>query len=121
MDNLKFKEKYSFEKRKEESSRIKNRYPDRIPVIVQKNPDSDIQDIDKQKYLVPTDLTLGQFLFVIRKRIKLPAEKALFVFIDNIYPPQAAFLSSIYESYCDEDGFLYITYSGENTFGKNLI
>ena len=118
MNNLTFKEKFSFEKRKEESSRIKTKYPDRIPIIVEKNRDSDIEDIDKEKYLVPNDLTLGQFIFVIRKRIKLPAEKALFVFVNNIFPPQAAFLSSIYDSYKDEDGFLYITYSGENTFGN---
>ena len=118
MDTTRFKEKYDFEKRKEESDRIRARHPDRIPVIVERNPDSDIEPIDKQKYLVPNDLTLGQFIFVIRKRIKLPAEKALFIFVNNIFPPQAAFLSSIYESYKDEDGFLYVTYSGENTFGK---
>jgi GABA(A) receptor-associated protein len=26
-------------------------------------------------------------------------------------------MSSLYEEHRDEDGFLYITYSGENTFG----
>lgn len=31
--------------------------------------------------------------------------------------PAAALMSSIYEDHKDEDGFLYITYSGENTFG----
>jgi len=29
----------------------------------------------------------------------------------------AAMMSSIYEEHKDEDGFLYMTYSGENTFG----
>lgn len=29
----------------------------------------------------------------------------------------AAMLSAIYEENKDEDGFLYMTYSGENTFG----
>lgn len=29
----------------------------------------------------------------------------------------AALMSSVYEDHKDEDGFLYITYSGENTFG----
>lgn len=29
----------------------------------------------------------------------------------------AALMSDIYEDHKDEDGFLYITYSGENTFG----
>jgi GABA(A) receptor-associated protein len=38
-------------------------------------------EIDKKKYLVPTDLTVGQFVYVIRKRIDLNAEKALYVFV----------------------------------------
>jgi GABA(A) receptor-associated protein len=29
----------------------------------------------------------------------------------------AALMSAIYEENKDEDGFLYMTYSGENTFG----
>ena len=70
-----------------------------------------------QKYLVPADLTVGQFVYVVRKRIKMSAEKAIFIFINNVLPPTAALMSSIYEDQKDEDGFLYITYSGENTFG----
>ena len=31
--------------------------------------------------------------------------------------PTAHLMSTIYEEQKDEDGFLYITYSGENTFG----
>ena len=30
-------------------------------------------------------------------------------------------MSSIYEDHRDEDGFLYITYSGENTFGHQEL
>ena len=32
----------------------------------------------------------------------------------------AALMSAIYEKNKDADGFLYITYSGENTFGAEL-
>lgn len=80
-------------------------------------------------------------MYVIRKRIKLSPEKAIFIFVDEVLPPTAALMSSIYEEHKDEDGFLYITYvtleavpplplvcyvanyfsthsySGENTFG----
>ncbi|BBH02001.1 Ubiquitin-like superfamily protein [Prunus dulcis] len=104
------------ERRQAEAARIREKYPDRIPVIVEKAERSDIPDIDKKKYLVPADLTVGQFVYVVRKRIKLSAEKAIFIFVKNILPPTAAMMSAIYEENKDEDGFLYMTYSGENTF-----
>jgi len=72
------------------SERIRAKYPDRIPVICEKSDRSDIPDIDKKKYLVPADLTVGQFIYVIRKRIKLPPERAIFIFVNNVIPPTGA-------------------------------
>lgn len=65
---MKFKAEHKLDQRKTESLRILQKYPDRIPVICEKSDKSSIQDIDKKKYLVPQDLTCGQFLYVIRKR-----------------------------------------------------
>jgi len=87
---------------------MREKYPDRIPVIVEKATGSDIPDIDKKKYLVPTDLTVGQFVHVIRKRIKLAPEKAIFIFVNNVLPPTAALMATIYEEQKDEDGTLPI-------------
>ena len=36
---------------------------------------------------MPSDLTVGQFVYVIRKRIKLSPEKAIFIFVKNVLPP----------------------------------
>ncbi|KAH9540621.1 hypothetical protein CY35_14G015000, partial [Sphagnum magellanicum] len=80
-------------------------------LIVEKAEKSDIPNIDKKKYLVPADLT----------RIKLSFEKAIFIFVNNVLPPTTAMMSSIYEEHKDEDGFLYFTYSGENTFGDLYV
>ncbi|CAF2042530.1 unnamed protein product [Brassica rapa subsp. narinosa] len=113
-----FKLSNPLEIRMAESTRIREKYQDRVPVIVEKAEQSDVPDIDKKKYLVPADLTVGQFVYVVRKRIKLGAEKAIFVFVKNTLPPTAALMSAIYEEHKDEDGFLYMTYSGENTFGS---
>ncbi|CAI5485847.1 unnamed protein product [Closterium sp. NIES-64] len=113
-----FKKEHPLEKRKAEASRIREKYPDRIPVIVEKAPRSDIPEIDKKKYLVPAELAVGQFVFIIRKRIKLHPEKAIFVFVNSVLPPTASLMSAIYEEHKDPDGFLYMTYSGETTFGR---
>ncbi|XP_034897582.1 autophagy-related protein 8f [Populus alba] len=120
MANSYFKQEHGLEKRRAEAARIREKYPDRFPVIVEKAERSDIPNIDKKKYLVPADLTVGQFVYVIRKRIKLSAEKAIFIFVDNVLPPTGAIMSAIYVEKKDEDGFLYVTYSGENTFGSQI-
>lgn len=54
---------------------------------------------------MPADLTVGQFVYVIRKRIKLSPDKAIFIFVDEVLPPTAALMSSIYEEHKDEDGY----------------
>lgn len=46
--------------RRAESERIRTKYPDRVPVICEKSEKSNVQDIDKKKYLVPADLTCGK-------------------------------------------------------------
>ncbi|KAI5656776.1 hypothetical protein M9H77_25569 [Catharanthus roseus] len=116
-----FKRENTLERRTAESSLIRKKYPDRIPVIVEKAGKSDIPDIDKKKYLVPAELTVGQFVYVVRKRINLTAEKAIFVFVNDSLPATAALMSAIYEENKDEDGFLYMSYSGENTFGFSQV
>ena len=72
-----YKSQFDLKHRQDESSRIKNKYPDRVPVIVEKKDENpDIPDIDKKKFLVPTDLTVGQFIYVVRKRINLESFKS---------------------------------------------
>ena len=117
MPNLElFKQTYTLEERKREASRIRSKYPDRVPIILERNGE-EVPNIDKKKYLVPADLTIGQFCYVIRKRLKLNSEKAIFLFINGKLPPTSSLISIIYDEHKDTDGFLYVTYSGENTFG----
>lgn len=113
-----FKTKYSFEERYKESSRVLGKYTDRLPVICEKNAkNTDIEDITKNKYLVPYDLTCGQFMYIIRQRLKLPAEKGIFLLINGMTPSSTDTIFNMYYKYKDPDNFLYITYASENIFG----
>ena len=112
-----FKDKFSFDKRKTESEKIKKKYEDRIPIIVEKEKSSKLNDIDKTKFLAPSDLTMGQFSYVIRKRIELNEAESLFLFVNNTMITGSSSISAIYNDHKDEDGFLYITYCSENVFG----
>lgn len=113
-----FKEKFTEEERKNESKKIKEKFTGRYPIIVEKsNLANDIPDIDKNKFLVPGDLTFSQFMAIIRKRLILPSDKAIFIFINNSIAPLHKAMKDLYYEHADNDGFLYCSYTGENTFG----
>ena len=105
--------------RLKKSQVILEKYPDRVPLIVQpsKN-DRDAYPIDKSKYITPRDLTMMQLQQIIRKRVRFPSEKALFMFVNNKIFPITSLVGAIYDENKDADGFLYVTYCQENTFGS---
>lgn len=121
---FKFDMKHTFEEREAESLRIRSKYPDRIPVIVEKSDkaSSELLDIDKNKFLVPGDLSWSQFLWIIRKRIKLSSDKAIFVFANDKLPGSAMLMSQVYDEYKSPDSYLKVSYVDESTFGaENLV
>lgn len=114
-----FKRQFSFQNRIEESSRVLTKYPDRKPIICEKlSNQRDLPDIDKKKYLVPNELTVGQFLYIIRQRLHLRSEEAIFLFINNKIVSSSANIEQIYYQEREPDGFLYVKYSKENIFGS---
>ena len=103
---------------KESVKKILDKYPDKVPLYVTKSKnDKILKDINKNKFIVPESITVGQFLSIIRKRIDLNSEMALFVFINNILPLQSATLGALYYEHKNSDGLLELEYCGENTFG----
>jgi GABA(A) receptor-associated protein len=116
-NSFNYQNQKKFDERKAESARLLVKYPDRIPVIVEKSKTSDVAQIDKCKFLVPKDLSMGEFLYVIRKRIKLQPEKAIFLFCNDTLPNSSGIISKLYNEQKNADGFVYINYASENTFG----
>ncbi len=124
-----FKYKYPLSARRIESSNVKDKYHDRIPVIITKNPSSQINSILKTKYLFPIEFTIPQLLCVIRQKVSLKPEEAINIFIQTpdekeVIPSYSASLASLYKDYVESfrthpnyDGYLYVIYSSENTFG----
>jgi len=123
---MKFLDDYPFEKRLQESERIKNKYPERIPVII--NIDNtntfrkNVPDMEKIKYLFPSDSPVASVLVVARKRMKISEATGLFVFIHNengkdVIPQTNQSMKDLYNKYKNKDGFLYLIITGENVFG----
>jgi GABA(A) receptor-associated protein len=114
--DLPFRRQHKFEARAEEARRMLLKYTDRIPIIVERT-SAKIPLIDKRKFLVPRTLTAGEFSYVIRKRIKLAPDEAIFIFFGRNLTPTSAPMADVYEKHKDRDGFLYAEYSSESTYG----
>lgn len=120
MSYIPFKQKYSVVKRMNESARILSKFPDRIPVICERSTSNNtLENIDKNKFLVPQDLTASQFVTIVRNRLRLTPAHAIFLIINDIIPAPMSSISDLYYHHKDQDGFLYIQYTAENTFGIN--
>jgi GABA(A) receptor-associated protein len=124
--NSEFKTKYPFKKRLEESIKIRAKYPNMFPFIVETTDkgiiaqltSKSLPTLDKNKYLVPGDLTMGQFYVVIRKRLNVPPETAIFCFIGDKITPTHALASAIYDENKEDDGYCYMTLESEKVFGE---
>ena len=119
---FRFKQENKVEIRKGNCDKIRQKFPDKIPIICEKDPKArTLRDIDKTKYLVPNDLTVSQFNFMIRKRLEINKEEAFFLLANGKTALSGDNnLNDIYKRYKDkDDGFLYIAYSSELTWGNN--
>jgi GABA(A) receptor-associated protein len=113
MDNYTLSEKIEY------SCKLSKKYPDRIPVIVEKSKEITLTNY---KYLLPKQITVSTFLSIIRTKMNITENQALFTFVktrnlDYVMVPMSETISSVFETHRSEDGFLYIRFSVENTFG----
>lgn len=118
---MRFKSAFTFEQRREKSALVVQLHPGHIPVICE--PCDTVSSLaapmlDKKKYLVHGSLTVGLLMNVIRRRMQLPRDKALFLLINkNTMAPVSHTLNEVYARHRDPDGFLYVSYAFENVFG----
>ena len=117
-----YKANKSLEERILEADQVKKKYPDRVCVICERAANAGrVPDLDKNKFLVPEMLTVGQFMFIVRKRLRLDPGQAIFFFVGGQFLPTASVdMVTLYKDYKDEDGLLYILYATENTFGGRI-
>jgi len=98
---------------------IKEKYPQYIPIIIR--PKNKSIEMLRYKFLVNGDITVGQFMCIIRKKIRnIKSSEALFLIVNNTLAPSTNSLSLVYTQQVDkETNMLFFTLCNENTFGKN--
>ena len=92
------------------------KYPNRIPLII-KTQNTNIAQLKKSKYMVPNNMKIGNILHLIRTKIGLKSEEALFLFSNNTLLQTSLPINEAYKLYASKDKILYIDYNIENTFG----
>lgn len=106
---------HTLNENRELSKRLKNKYPNRIPVLVKAN--NDTITLKKHKFLPIKDSTFGNFLYFIRQYVDLNSKQSIIAFANNTLVPVSSTLDELYQIHADADGFLYIYITKENTFG----
>lgn len=115
---IKYVDSVPFEDRKKECDRITAKYESRVPVIVETS--GNLPQMTKNKYLIPSELNMSQFMHVIRKRLKVTSEKGIFVTINGLMIPGTITLGRIRDQHKSLDGFTYATISEESVFGSGV-
>lgn len=119
MEMMPFKQRKCLATRKDEVCSIRSKFPNKLPVIVERyTREKSLPLLDKTKFLVPFELTLGQFLCLLRNKIDLESTQALFLLVaEKSMSCMSSSMGELYSHYSDPDGFLYITYASQEVFG----
>lgn len=103
--------------RMRESRRIREKYRDRIPVLI--DIDRRLQDrMKKFKYLVPMEHTLATFFQYVKSKVIINPIDALYVTANDAMPPLSYRLDRLYQEFPRVDGFMLLKFRLETSFGQ---
>lgn len=111
-----FRDAFDEECRRSESQRMRRLHPEHIPVIIEPHKPSD-PPISKRKYLVPKDLMVAQMIYIVRKRVDLSKGQSIFFSCRGRLPFTTDTIFTLDSHSREKDGFLYLDYTLEHTFG----
>lgn len=78
----------------------------------------ELPHLDKRKFLVPQELTMCQFVNIIRGRMRISPTRSLYLLVNNrAMVSLSRTISEIYAEHRHTDGFLYVTYASQEVFG----
>jgi microtubule-associated protein 1 light chain len=114
-----FKERKNLAERIRMVEDIKRQQPDKIPIIIERyEGERYLPLLDKCKYLVPNHITVAELMQIVRRRLQLHPDQAFFLLLnEKSIVSNSMTISQLYQMEQEQDGFLYMVYASQPTFG----
>ena len=114
-----FKLRKSFEIRCKECAHLKTQFPDKAPFVMERYRTSNtIPELEKTKFMFPKDLSMGLVMKFVRDRLPLSPNESLYFFVnETVLVSASTTVGEVYQMYAEEDGFVYMTFASQETFG----
>ena len=134
LETTRFKEEFSFDERRLQFERIREKHPHKIAVIMERAPLRHLRGsaatpplVRQRKYLFAHGVTIGQFRHMVELQLKEEEEgeeeeeeedqPRLRLFVRRSLAKLTATMDEVYYDHKDKDGFLYVSYASENVYG----
>ena len=118
--DVKYIDSLSFDARKKRFNSLLLKFPDKIPVILEKSKvDKYLPKINKSKLLVSHEMTIANIIKLLKSNLKINENISLYIVVanKNVMVSGSQSIDSIYNEHRNDDGFLYLEYCTENVFG----
>jgi hypothetical protein len=109
----------TFEERLQQAQKFKERFPNNVPLVIQRDERSTLPpDLHNKLFLAPLTLTASQFIVLIRRQTKLPKTHAMVLFAESKRLVTSDItISELYDKFSAQDGFLYLLCTDHPAFG----